>query len=55
MEALFTIIIYFGFSFLVAKSLGSKRKIGFGWSLFFCLLLSPFIGLIITLLSRKYY
>ncbi len=40
-------------SLMIARFLGSKRNIGFGWSLFFCLFLSPFIGLIITLLSGK--
>lgn len=33
--------------------LGSNRKIGYGWSFFFCLFLSPIIGLIIILLSKK--
>ena len=32
---------------------GSNRKIGFGWSFFLSLLLSPIIGLIITLCSKK--
>ena len=41
-------------SFLVANSLGSKRQIGYGWSLFFCLTLTIVGGLIVTLLSRKY-
>ena len=40
-------------SFLIAEYIGTKRNIGFGWSLFFCLFLSPLIGLLITLLSRK--
>ncbi|MDR2413635.1 MAG: hypothetical protein LBD64_01445 [Odoribacteraceae bacterium] len=48
----------FGFLFwvliciLVAR-LGIRRKIGFGWALFFCLLFSPIIGLVIILCSRK--
>lgn len=33
--------------------LGQNRKIGYGWGLFFCLLLSPLIGLIIILCSQK--
>lgn len=33
--------------------LGSNRKIGYGWSFFFCLFLSPITGLIIILLSKK--
>ncbi|MFI3317584.1 MAG: hypothetical protein SNH88_00155 [Rikenellaceae bacterium] len=31
--------------------LGSRRSIGFGWAFIASLLLTPFIGLIITLLS----
>lgn len=45
-------IIWVAMCFLVA-TLGKKRKIGFGWSLAFCLLCSPFIGLVITLLSKR--
>ena len=41
------------FAFLIAGLIGNKRKIGFGWSLAACLLLSPVIGLIITLCSEK--
>ena len=41
------------FAFIIAGTLGTKRKIGFGWSLAACLLLSPLIGLIITLCSEK--
>lgn len=41
-------------SYVVANYLGSKRQIGFGWSLFFCLTLTIVGGLIVTLLSRKY-
>ena len=33
--------------------LGRKRKIGYGWSFVLCLFLSPLIGLIITLCSKK--
>ena len=42
-------------SYVVANYLGSKRRIGFGWSLFFCLTLTIIGGLIVTLLSRKDY
>lgn len=33
--------------------LGRNRKIGYGWSFVLCLFLSPLIGLIITLCSKK--
>lgn len=33
--------------------LGRDRKIGYGWSFVLCLFLSPIIGLIIILFSKK--
>lgn len=33
--------------------LGRKRNIGYGWSFVLCLFLSPIIGLIIILCSKK--
>lgn len=33
--------------------LGKDRKIGYGWSFAACLFLSPIIGLIIILFSKK--
>ena len=33
--------------------LGRNRKIGYGWSFLLCLFLSPIIGLIIILFSKK--
>ncbi len=33
--------------------LGINRKIGYGWSFVLCLFLSPIIGLIIILFSKK--
>ena len=32
---------------------GKDRKIGYGWSFVLCLFLSPIIGLIIILFSKK--
>ena len=32
---------------------GARRRIGFGWTFFFSVLFTPFIGLIIALLSDK--
>jgi hypothetical protein len=46
------IIIFLILAALVAL-LGRNRKIGYGWSLFFCLIFSPVIGLIIILLSKR--
>ena len=33
--------------------LGNNRKIGYGWSFVLCLFLSPIIGVIIILFSKK--
>lgn len=49
------IIFYLIIAFTIAHFFGRKRQIGFGFSLFFCICLNPIIGLIIVMLSRKYY
>jgi hypothetical protein len=46
------VIILAVFSALVGL-IGKNRKIGFGWSFILSLTLSPIIGLIITLCSKK--
>lgn len=38
---------------LIAQYLGRKREIGYGKSVMWCLLLSPFIGIFIVLSSGK--
>ncbi|MEO7307109.1 MAG: hypothetical protein ABIR78_00800 [Ferruginibacter sp.] len=40
-------------SFVVAQTVGTKRRIGFVWSLLFCLSTSVLIGYFITCLSSK--
>ena len=55
MQYFFGIIINLGLSYLIARFLGKKRQIGFEWSIFFCVSMSPIIGFIITMTSRKYY
>lgn len=52
MEQLFILLVAIGLSALVGQ-LGKNRKIGFGWSFALSLFLSPIIGLIITLFSKK--
>lgn len=51
-QALPQILIAVIISALVAL-LGRNRKIGYGWSFVLCLFLSPIIGLIIILFSKK--
>lgn len=51
-QALPQIFILIAISALVAL-IGKNRKIGYGWSFVLCLFLSPIIGLIIILFSKK--
>ncbi len=46
------IIFWLILCFFVAL-LGNNRNIGYGWGLFFCIIFSPIIGLIIILCSKK--
>lgn len=52
MEQVVILLVAVGLAALVGQ-LGKKRKIGFGWSFALSLFLSPIIGLIITLFSKK--
>lgn len=52
MEQVVIIIVAVGLAALVGQ-LGKNRKIGFGWSFVLSIFLSPIIGLIITLFSKK--
>jgi Na+-driven multidrug efflux pump len=47
------IVFYIIITHLIAHYIGRKRKIGYGKSVFISVLLSPIIGLICTLLSKK--
>ena len=44
-------VAWYALAIFISERLGSKRKIGEEWSFFFSMILSPVIGLIITLLS----
>jgi hypothetical protein len=52
MEQFAVLIVAVIISALVAL-IGKDRKIGYGWSFVLCLFLSPIIGLIIILFSKK--
>jgi hypothetical protein len=52
MEQVFILLVAVGLAALVGQ-LGKNRKIGFGWSFALSIFLSPIIGLIITLCSKK--
>jgi hypothetical protein len=55
MEGVVLLVVFGAIAFAIANFLGKKRQIGFGWSFFFCLFLSPIGGFITTMLSKKYY
>jgi len=46
-------VLYFVLAYLVAQYIGAKREIGYGKSVFWSMLLTPIIGFIITILSKK--
>jgi ABC-type multidrug transport system permease subunit len=46
-------IIFLVIASALMALLGRNRSIGYGWSFVLCLFLSPIIGLIIILLSKK--
>ena len=52
MEQLLLLSFHLISSALVAL-LGRNRKIGYGWSFALCVVLSPIIGVIIILFSKK--
>ncbi|WP_396137732.1 hypothetical protein [Flavobacterium sp.] len=52
MGQVFILLVAVGLAALVGQ-LGKNRKIGFGWSFALSIFLSPIIGLIITLCSKK--
>ena len=46
-------LLWYILSLVISMNIGKKRKIGEEWSFFFCMILSPVIGTIITLVSTK--
>lgn len=45
-------IAWYVLSLVVSEQLGKKRQIGEEWSFFLSMMLSPIIGLMITLISK---
>jgi Na+-driven multidrug efflux pump len=45
-------VLYIVLTHLIAKYIGEKRKIGYGQSVFWSILLSPIIGFVITIMSK---
>ena len=46
------IVVFSVLTHLIAKYIGAKREIGYGKSVFWSILFSPIIGLIITKMSK---
>lgn len=53
MSFLLIFLLYIVFTVLIAKYIGKGRQIGYEKSVFWSIILSPVIGLIITLFSPK--
>lgn len=53
MSFLLIFLLYIVFTVLIAKYISVGRQIGYGKSVFWSIILSPVIGLIITLLSPR--
>jgi len=47
------IVLYIILTHLIAQYIGTKREIGYGKSILWSILLSPIIGFVITILSKK--
>jgi len=47
------IVVYIVLTHLIAKHIGAKREIGYGRSVFWSVLFSPIIGIIITKMSKQ--
>ena len=46
------IVVYIVLTHLIAKHIGEKREIGYGKSVFWSMVFTPIIGLIITKMSK---
>lgn len=46
------IVVYIVLTHLIAKYIGSKREIGYGKSVFWSMVLTPIIGLVIAKMSK---
>jgi len=46
------IVVYIVLTHLIAKHIGAKREIGYGKSVFWSMVFTPIIGLIITKMSK---
>jgi hypothetical protein len=46
-------VAWYASSLIISESLGKSRKMGVEWSFFFCFMLSPVLGLLLVLVSKK--
>jgi hypothetical protein len=53
MEKMFAQIFVVAIISAIVALLGRNRRIGYGWSFLLCMVLSPIIGIIIILFSKK--
>jgi len=45
-------VLWYAFSLIVSEYIGKKRKIGEEWSFFLSFMLTPVIGLVISLMTK---
>ncbi len=50
---IFLFIVWYVLSLVVAEKIGKKRKIGEEWSFFISFMLSPAIGLIASMITKR--
>ena len=53
MISILILVVFLVATHLIAKHIGEKRQIGYDKSFIWSFLLSPVVGLIITLMSKK--
>ncbi len=46
------IVVYILLTHLIAEHIGAKREIGYGKSVFWSMVLTPIIGMILTIMSK---
>jgi len=51
--SIFFMVVYIILTHYIAEYIGKNRTIGYGRSVFWCILLTPVIGIFIVLMSRK--
>ncbi len=46
-------LLWYTLSLVISETFGKKRKIGIQLSFFVCMIFSPILGMVITIMSKK--